>query len=56
MAKVRKYPGTPYDDKWEKLANQIARDFAPEIYPCKKCGYPVPEGYCCTACGTSVPR
>lgn len=46
----------PYSQHWEKLANAEARNFAPAIYPCKKCSYPVVTGYCCTFCGTKDPR
>lgn len=45
----------PYTLKWEKLANQEARNFAPEIYPCKHCGYPTLHGYCCNGCGAGDP-
>jgi hypothetical protein len=45
----------PYSDKWEKEANQIARDFCPTIYPCKKCNHPVANGYCCRYCGSTNP-
>lgn len=45
----------PHTARWERLADALARDYAPRIYPCGKCGYPVVEGYCCTACGDSAP-
>lgn len=45
----------PYTPHWEKLANQVARCFAPLIYPCGECGYPVASGYCCTFCHCSDP-
>lgn len=40
---------------WEKLANEMARAFAPDIYPCCKCNHPVITGYCCTNCGDDNP-
>jgi hypothetical protein len=46
----------PYTPEWERLANQVARDFAPTIYPCADCGRPVANGYCCTHCGSNDPR
>jgi hypothetical protein len=45
----------PYSKEWERLADDMARDFAPVIYPCKKCGYPVVKGYCCDGCGDTRP-
>jgi hypothetical protein len=54
MSKIKKIK--PYTKHWESMANQIARDFAPEIYPCKHCGNPTLTGYCCTRCGSSTPR
>lgn len=49
-------PIDPESPRWEKLANQMARDFAPQIIACKHCRYPVVEGYCCRYCGSSDPR
>ena len=46
----------PYSEEWEKKANAEARCFCPDIYPCKKCGYPVISGYCCSGCLTSDPQ
>lgn len=34
--------------KYERLANELARDFAPEVHACKDCNHPVIEGFCCT--------
>ena len=44
--------GTRY---WQKIANELARDFAPDIYPCRKCNYPVISGYCCRNCKCGDP-
>lgn len=46
----------PYSDKWEEHAGRLARSYAPEIYPCAKCNWPVVSGYCCHYCGTNNPR
>jgi hypothetical protein len=46
----------PYSNRWEQLANEQARSYAPEIYPCVKCGYPVISGYCCNFCNNENPR
>lgn len=42
--------------EYKKKAISIAFDFAPQIYPCAKCGHPVASGYCCSGCGTGSPR
>lgn len=44
-----------YGRKWNKEAQSLARDFAPQIYQCKKCTHPVAYGYRCTFCGDSNP-
>ena len=51
MARKKKLTPTAY----ERLANQVARNFAPEIHPCAKCGHPVVDGYCCGFCGDINP-
>lgn len=45
----------PFTRKWEKLANELARSYCPEIIDCKKCGHPVIKGYCCGFCMTDSP-
>ena len=50
--KVRKIE--PYTNKWERLANQLARIWT-TIKPCRECGYPVVDGYCCQTCGSTNP-
>lgn len=47
-------PPTP--KQYERRRNQILLDYAPSIYACKKCGWPVIDGYCCHTCGDSNPR
>ena len=57
MSAKKKLPEIePYSEEWEKLAGQEARSFAPSIYPCGACNYPVVKGYCCTHCGDSNPE
>jgi len=52
--KVRKIK--PHTRNWDKMANELARGFAPTIKPCKECGYPVITGYCCEiGCGSNCP-
>ena len=46
---------TPYSAEWEKAANQEARIYCPDIYPCQKCSYPVMSGFCCVNCEDSNP-
>jgi len=41
--------------QYEREANNLARTYAPDIYPCKKCGHPVVSGYCCTFCNDENP-
>jgi len=41
--------------EWQSRANRLARDYAPTIYPCAHCSYPVAKGYCCVTCGTADP-
>ncbi len=45
----------PYSQLWERAANRLARGYAPQIYPCAKCSYPVLYRYTCTNCGDSNP-
>jgi hypothetical protein len=54
VAKVRRM--TPYTFKWEVLAGEVARAFAPAIRPCKDCGYPVITGYVCERCDPRAAR
>lgn len=45
----------PYTKRWYNLASQVATNFCPTIYPCKKCGHPVIQGYCCIFCYDTNP-
>ena len=51
MTKVK----PPTRMQYYRAEARIGIDFAPNIYPCKKCGWPVIVGYCCTTCGDSNP-
>jgi len=53
--KIKKMP-KPYTPKWERLANELARDAAPDITACVHCDSPVLDGYCCNNCGSANPR
>lgn len=53
---IREYPHKPHSKEWEADAISLLRSYAPSIYPCKKCGYPVATGYCCHWCGDSSPN
>lgn len=37
-------------------ARNLAFNYCPPIYDCKKCSHPVISGYCCTTCGTGSPQ
>jgi len=45
---TKKFSGD--QEKWNRLADALARSHAPTIYACKKCGYPVAKGYSCSYC------
>lgn len=46
----------PYTAEWQRRANEMARGWAPLIYPCRECGGPVFKGYCCNRCGSTNPE
>lgn len=48
-------PKKPTEAEYKKAACGLAFDFAPRIYPCLKCGWPVAKGFCCGTCGTYDP-
>jgi DNA-directed RNA polymerase subunit RPC12/RpoP len=35
---------------------ELALSYAPRMYPCGSCGWPVADGYCCSTCGSDNPR
>ena len=45
----------PTKRQYEKAEKAQAVDYAPDIYPCKKCGWPVVSGYICNYCGDTNP-
>ena len=45
----------PTYTEYQKAKAEVALDYAPEIYPCRKCGWPVLSGYCCTYCEDTDP-
>ena len=45
----------PFTTAWCKIAAYVASNYAPQIFPCKECGYPVADGYCCGNCGSAEP-
>lgn len=45
----------PHTDEWNRMANSLARSFAPPIHICRDCGGPVIQGYCCTRCRSINP-
>jgi hypothetical protein len=57
MAKVNRGDrvSRPTQAEYDKAEVAIALSWCPEIYACKKCGWPVIEGYCCTTCGNATP-
>ena len=51
---MRKKREFPTEEQYEEAEKNLAISFCPDIYPCKKCGWPVITGYCCS-CGASSP-
>jgi hypothetical protein len=45
----------PFTLHWERLANDLARNFV-DIHPCADCGYPVVRGYVCGNCNSANPE
>lgn len=54
--KVTKKKLDPQSDEWVQHAHNLALSYAPRIYPCQKCSYPVADGYCCTWCKDGSPE
>jgi hypothetical protein len=52
--KVKKFKGS--NRAWDKVASELARSYAPEIYHCGTCGYPVARGYICVFCNSHNPE
>jgi|WetSurMetagenome_2_1015567.scaffolds.fasta_scaffold647904_3 hypothetical protein len=53
MPKVKVFKGS--EDKWLKMAANLAFSYCPTIYECKRCHYPVVDGYVCHYCGSETP-
>lgn len=45
----------PTDEEYDRARINVAMGFAPNIYACKKCHWPVADGYCCGTCGDPNP-
>lgn len=45
----------PTLEEYRDKAIAMAFGWAPKIYGCKKCGWPVISGYCCRTCGDFEP-
>jgi rubrerythrin len=45
----------PTEKEYREEAIKQAFQFAPRIYACKKCGWPVADGFCCEYCGDINP-
>jgi hypothetical protein len=50
---MSKFRGSEED--WLKNAAILAFTYAPTIFHCEHCDYPVVEGYCCGHCGSENP-
>jgi len=46
----------PSGDAYHRALLNTAMSYAPTIYACAKCGWPVVSGYCCGTCGDADPR
>lgn len=45
----------PSEAQYRRALIALAIGYAPEIYPCHHCGWPVIHGYCCQICGSVNP-
>lgn len=45
----------PTRAQYKKAEIELALSYAPNIYACMKCGWPVVSGYCCNTCGDANP-
>lgn len=43
-----------YSERWETLADQLARSYV-QINACCHCNHPVVKGFCCGTCGSHTP-
>lgn len=56
MSENQKKIKPPTDEQYREAKFSIALRFCPNFYPCKKCGWPVPDGYCCPTCKDNNPQ
>lgn len=45
----------PGKRQYETAALEMRLSYAPIVYPCMKCGWPVREGFCCPTCDDNNP-
>ena len=45
----------PTNAQYKTARLKLALNYAPDIYACKKCGWPVIDGCCCGTCRDSSP-
>jgi hypothetical protein len=45
----------PTDEQYKQEAMRVRLSYAPRVFPCMKCGWPVRDGYCCNYCGDNNP-
>lgn len=41
----------PASEEWHRRAVAVALNYSPDIYPCRRCGWPVADGYECPCSG-----
>jgi len=49
-------PTPPTEEEYELQRVRLAFRYAPTIYACAHCHWPVANGYCCAHCGSSNPQ
>jgi hypothetical protein len=49
--KIKKTEHERGEPAWERMANNVARNFVGGMDECKTCGRPRVQRYCCTFCG-----
>jgi len=45
----------PTEAEYKREALRLRLSYAPRVYGCMKCGWPVREGFCCNTCGDNNP-
>jgi hypothetical protein len=51
----RKLPSPPTSKQFEERKLEMLTEWAPQIYTCRHCKWPVMRGYCCNSCGSKAP-